>query len=65
MHLIQTRVARLEKTYAVTDKPLRFVWLSTEEDEAEVRAKAEREQAGSKIILVSWLPTTARCTVDR
>ena len=65
MYNIQTRVAQLEKTYAVTDKPLRFVWLSTEEDEAEVRAKAEREHPGSKIILVSWLPTPARCTVDR
>ena len=65
MHHIETRVARLENTDAVTDKPLRFVWLSTEEDEAEVRAKAEREQPGSEIVLVSWLPTPARCTADR
>ena len=55
MHHIETRVARLENTYAVTDKPLRFVWLSKEEDEAEVRAKAEREQPGSEIVLVCWL----------
>ena len=63
MHNIETRVARLEKTYAVTAKPLRFVWLSTEEDEVQLRAKAGKEQPGSEIIFVSWLPTTARCTV--
>ena len=64
MHLIQTRVARLEKTSAFNGKPLSVVWLCEGEDEDEVRAKAEREQPGSEIVLASWLPTTARCTVD-
>ena len=55
MHHIETRVAKLEKTYAVTDKPLRFVCVLPGEDEVQVRAKAEREQPGSEIILVCWL----------
>ena len=55
MYNIQTRVAQLEKTYAATDKPLRFVCVLPGEDEVQVRAKAEREQPGSEIILVCWL----------
>ena len=58
MHHIQTLVARLEKTFAFNGKPLGLVWLPLGEDETAILAKAEREQAGSKIILVSWLPTS-------